>query len=460
MKQFDVLVIGSGSGMLIANRALMNGLSVALVESGPLGGTCLNRGCIPSKMVIFPADVIYMIRESTKFGINVSIKSIDFRFVMDRMRRFIEMDRSHMENGIGSVPDLTFYNDIGEFISDYTMSVSGETIKAENIFIVSGSRPNIPPIKNLEKVEYLTSVNVWDINDLPKSMIFIGGGYIAVEFAHFFSSFGSNVTIISRSQNLVKHSEPEISEFLKRTMEKRMNIVTGFEAVKVEESGNLKEVIAVDQKTGDEQSFSAECLFISSGRRSNSDLLKPERTGVELDNRSFVLVNKFLETSKKRIWAFGDAIGKYMFKHVANYEAGIAWHNFSHKGHKIPVNYSSVPYGVFSYPQVASVGMTEKEARERGYKVLVGIQELKETAKGAAMDEEGFVKVIVEEKTGKILGSHIVAPYAPTLIQEIINVMNCGDGSYTPIIQAMHIHPALSEVVQFAFYNLQKPHEH
>ena len=460
MKQFDVLVIGSGSGMSIANRALMNGLTVALVESGPLGGTCLNRGCIPSKMVIYPADVINLIRESKKFGIKTNIESIDFRFVMDRTRHFIEEDRSQMENGIGDVPGLTFYNDVGEFISDYTMRVSGETIKSENVFIVSGSRPNIPAIKSLENVEYLTSVNVWDVNEVPRSMVFIGGGYIAVEFAHFFSSFGSNVTIISRSQCLVKRSEPEVSKFLKRTMEKRMTIVTGFEAVEVVEKGGLKEVIAVNLKTGEVHTFSAESLFISSGRRSNSDLLKPERTGVELDDKGFVVVNKFLETSKERIWAFGDAIGKYMFKHVANYEAGIAWHNFSYKGHKIPVNYSSVPYGVFSYPQIASVGITEKEAQEKGYNVLVGRQELKETAKGAAMDEEGFVKVIVEEKTGKILGGHIVGPYAPTIIQEIINAMNSGDGSYSPIMQAMHIHPALSEVVQFAFYNLHKPHKH
>jgi len=460
MKQFNVLVIGSGSGMLIANRALMSGLSVALVESGPLGGTCLNRGCIPSKMVIYPADVINVIRKSKKFGIKANIESVDFRFVMDRMRHFIEEDSSHMEERIGQVPGLSFYNDVGEFISDYTIRVSGETIKTENVFIVSGSRPSIPPIKSLENVEYLTSVNVWDINEVPRSMIFIGGGYIAVEFAHFFSSFGSNVTIISRSQRLVKRSEPEISEFLKRIMEKSMTIVTGFEAVEVVEKGGLKEVIAVNSETGEEHTFSAESLFISSGRRSNSDLLKPERTGVKLDDRGFVVVNKFLETSKERIWAFGDAIGKHMFKHVANYEAGIAWHNFSHKGHKIPVNYSSVPYGVFSYPQIASVGITEKEAQEKGYNVLVGRQELKETAKGAAMDEEGFVKVIVEEKTGKILGGHIVGPYAPTIIQEIINAMNSGDGSYSPIMQTMHIHPALSEVVQFAFYNLHKPHEH
>jgi dihydrolipoamide dehydrogenase len=460
MKHFDVLVIGSGSGMSIANQSLMNGLTVALVESGPLGGTCLNRGCIPSKMVIYPADVINVIKDSKKFGIKASIESVDFRFVMDRMRHFIAEDRSHMEDGIGHVPGLTFYNDVGEFISDYTMRVSSETIKADNVFIVSGSRPKIPPIKSLENVEYLTSVNVWDIKEVPNSMIFIGGGYIAVEFAHFFSSFGSDVTIISRSQRLVKRSEPEISEFLKRTIEKRMTIVTGFEAVAVVENEGLKEVVAINRETGEEHAFSAESLFISSGRRSNSDLLKPERTGVELDDRGFVVVNEFLETSKERIWAFGDAIGKHMFKHVANYEAGIAWHNFSHKGHKIPINYSSVPYGVFSYPQVASVGMTEREAREKGYNILVGRQELKETAKGAAMNEEGFVKVIVEEKTGKILGGHIVGPYAPTIIQEIINAMNSGDGSYSPITQAMHIHPALSEVVQFAFYNLHKPHEH
>lgn len=461
MKHYDVLVIGSGSGMHVVNEALMSGLTVALAESGPLGGTCLNRGCIPSKMVIYPADVINLIRDSGKLGIKARIEAIDFPAVMERTRRMVEGDRAHMEEGIGRIRGLGFYRDVAEFVSDHTVQVSGETMKAENVFIASGARPLIPPIKGLDDVEYLTSRNVWDLDEAPTSVILVGGGLIAVEFAHFFESVGAEVTILSRSPRLLRNAEPEVSELLEKALGRRMAIVKSVEAVEAVQKGAMTEVVAVDRESGEMHCFEAESLFIAAGRRSNSDLLKPERTGVEVDERGYIRVNEYLETSKERIWAFGDAIGKHMFRHVANYEAGIAWHNFSHH-HKIPVDYSAVPYAVFTHPQIASVGLTERQARENGYQILVGRQNYADTAKGAAMaEEEGFVKVIVEEDTGRVLGAHIVGPHAPILIQEVINVMNSGDGSYSPITTAMHIHPALPEVVQYAFYNLYRPgHEH
>jgi dihydrolipoamide dehydrogenase len=183
--------------------------------------------------------------------------------------------------------------------------------------------------------------------------------------------------------------------------------------------------------------------------------LKLEKTGVELDERGFVKVNEFLETSKKNILAFGDAIGIQMFKHVANYEAGIAWHNAIHD-HKVKMDFSTAPHAVFSHPQVASVGLTEKQAKERYHNILVGQAPYSETAMGAAMGfPEGFVKVVVERETGKILGGHIIGPEASILIQEIINAMASETGSFAPIVQGMHIHPALSEVVQNAFGNLR-----
>lgn len=361
-----------------------------------------------------------------------------------------------MEEGVRRAEGLTFYNAVGEFIDDYTMSVSGEKIRAENIFIVSGSRSLIPPIKGLEKIDYLTTENVWQLEEAPESIIFIGGGYVAVEFSHFFSSIGSKVTVISRSPRILKNAEPEISKLLENAMRRRMKVYTGLEAVEVNRRGSMKSLTAREVETGRKLKFSTEAIFIASGRRSNADLLRPERTGVELDERGYIKVNEYLETSKERVWAFGDAIGKHMFKHVANYEAGIAWHNFIHP-HKIPVDYSSVPYAVFGDPQVASVGLTEAEARRRGYEILVGRYDYRDTAKGEAMDaEEGFVKVIIDAKRGRILGTHIIGPLAPELIQEVINVMNCGDGSYRPIMWSMHIHPALSEVVQFAFNNLHR----
>jgi dihydrolipoamide dehydrogenase len=463
MKDYDVLVIGSGSGMSIADAALNRGMDVAVVESGPLGGTCLNRGCIPSKMVIYPADVINVIREAGRLGIKASIEEIDFAYIMERSARLVEEDVGHMEDGVRHAHGLTMYRDVGEFVSDYTMEVAGETIEAKNVFIVSGARPLIPPIEGLEEVGYLTSRNVWDIREKPESIIIVGGGFVAVEFAHFFSSVGSEVTLLSRSPRLIKFAEPEISELLGREMGSRMEIHYNLEAVEARISSGLKEIATKNKITGEMKHFRAEEIMIAAGRRSNADLLKPERTGVETDRRGYVVVNEYLGTSKPRIWAFGDAIGKHMFKHVANYEAGVAWNNFTHK-HKEAVDYSAVPWAVFTHPQVAGVGMTEQQAVDAGHEILVGSYEYANTAKGAAMGVGGaFVKVVIDAASYRILGGSIIGPYAPILMQEVINAMNTADGTVDSIHRAMYIHPAVSEVVQRAFYNFRRPghtHEH
>ena len=443
--------------MSIADAALNRGMEVAVVEAGPLGGTCLNRGCIPSKMVIYPADVINVIREAGKLGIKASIEEIDFAHIMERSARLIEEDVGHMEAGVGHARGLTMYRDVGEFVSDYTMEVSGETVRAENVFIVSGARPLIPPIEGLEGAGYLTSRNVWDTRERPESIIIVGGGFVAVEFAHFFSSVGSEVTLLSRSPRLIKFAEPEVSMLLGREMGRRMEIHYNVEAVEARTSGGVKEVTTRNKITGEMRRFSAEEIMIAAGRRSNADLLKPEKTGVETDRRGYIAVNEYLETSKPRIWAFGDAIGKHMFKHVANYEAGVAWNNFAN-GHREAVDYSAVPYAVFTHPQVAGVGMTEQEAVDAGHDVIIGSYDYANTAKGAAMGVgEAFVKVVIEASSYRILGGSIIGPYAPILMQEVINAMNTADGTVDSIHRAMYIHPAVPEVVQRAFYNLRRP---
>jgi dihydrolipoamide dehydrogenase len=456
MEKFDVLVIGAGSGMIVASNAAANGLKTAVVESGTMGGTCVNRGCIPSKMLIYPADVVAIIQEAESINVNATINSIDFEKIMKRMRHLVTDDSQQQAEAVEATPNLTWFKDVGEFISDYTMKVGDHTIKADRIFIVSGARPGIPPIKGIDNVDYLTSDTVLELKKPPKSMVIIGGGYIAAEYGHFFSSIGSDVTIVQRNVRLLPEEEPEISELLKEEMEKRMKIFTNYEAVEVKEKNGFKTVTARNRETDDLKEFSAEALLIAAGRFPNSDLLKPEKTGVELDESSYVKVNEYLETQKKNVWALGDAIGKQMFKHVANYEAEIAWHNAIHD-HKVKVDYSAAPHAVFTHPQVASVGLKEAEAKEKGYKILVGKAYYKDTALGVAMGEpKGFVKVIVEQGTGKILGGHIIGPFASILIQEIINAMVSGDQTFLPIIRGMHIHPAMPEVVQNALGNLKK----
>jgi mycothione reductase len=455
MNHYDVIVIGAGSGSIIVEAALEQGLTVALVHTPPYGGTCQNFGCVPSKMLVFPADRIMEIKEAEKLGVHAEIKSIDFQGIMERMRAQRKESQDHEQESLHNVEHFQYYPGEGSFIRDYTLQVTGETILGEKIFICNGARPVIPSIKGIESVEYLTNETLLELTERPESMIIVGGGYIAAEYGHFFAAMGMKVTILQQNERLLPQQEPEISELLKNEMGTRMNIMTSIRATEVLKHREKYLMKAVDQKTHEEKTFTAQTILLAAGRKSNADTLHVENTGVELDPRGFVKVNEYLETSKKNIWAFGDVIGKYMFKHVVNREAEIAWHNAYHD-HKARMDYHAIPYAVFSYPQIASVGMTETQAK-KNHEILVGTGFYSQTAKGIAMmDEHSFAKGIIDRQTGKILGFHIIGPHASILIQEVINAMASPDGSPAPLFQGLHIHPALPEVVIVTLQNLKE----
>jgi dihydrolipoamide dehydrogenase len=455
MKEYDVIVIGSGAGSVIVEQSLIHGQTVAWVDKGPLGGTCLNVGCIPSKILVFVADRIMEIQEAEKLGIRAEIKEIDFPSIMRRMRESTRESQRRLREGIKRVSELDFYEALGQFVDDYTLEVGGEKIRGRRIFIVSGARPLIPSIRGLEKIHYLTNETLLELKQRPKSLIIIGGGYIAAEYAHFFAALGTEVTILQRGARLVKDEEPEISDLLKQEMGERMKIRIHTEALEAAKDPNGGHIIARDKVSGKKTKFSAEAVLIAAGRKSNADLLKVENTGVETDERNYIKVNDLLETSKKNIWALGDAIGKKMFRHSANHQAGLVWRNSIH-GEANRVDLNGVPHAVFSHPQVASVGLGEEEAK-RHHDILVGEAKYSDVAQGKAMlEERSFAKAIVEKGTWKILGFHIIGPHASILIQEVIDAMNTG-GTAIPIIGGMHIHPALPEVVQAAFMNLHEP---
>lgn len=455
MKKCDVIVIGSGCGMNIVSEALAQGLATALVDKGPLGGTCPNLGCIPSKMLIFAADRIAEIQEAKKLGIEAEIRNIDFNFIMERMRKFVRENQQHMRHGLAHLANLRFYEGEGHFIDEYTIEVNGEKIKGDKIFIASGSRPFLPPIKGLDNLDYLTNETVLQLKEKPDSLIIIGGGYIAVEYGHFFAALGTKVTIVEMADRLVLAEEPEISVMLMKELSRRLDVYTGVQAEEVKRDGRGITVRAKDIKNGGKKEFRAQRLLVAVGRRSNADRLKVENTGVEVDKRGFVPVNEYLETSKKNIYAVGDANGQQMFTHVANQEALLAAHNAIH-GSKLKMDYSAAPHAVYSHPQIASVGLTEEMARKT-HRIMVGKAKYFDVAQGEAMMEEnGFAKAIVEAETEKILGFHIIGPYAPILIQEVINVMASG-GGIDHIQAGMHIHPALPELILAVLSNLESP---
>lgn len=455
MKTYDVIVVGSGSGGEIVDAALSHGMTVAWVDKGALGGTCLNVGCIPSKIIIHPADRIMEILEAKKLGITAEIKNIDFQTIMQRVQRPIEESHKAMQQGISHAKNLDYYHDHGHFVKDYVLQVSGQEIKGEKIFLVSGARPLIPPIKGLDSVPYLTNENVFSLKEKPSSLAIIGGGYIAMEFAHFFSAVGTAVTVFQRSNRLIPNAEPEIAEVLKKQLAKRMQIFLDTEVFEVKQQGNDLEVHGKESTSGKQITVSAKKVLVAAGRKSNADLLKVKNTNVDTDARGYIKVNEYLETNKKNIWAFGDAIGKAMFKHVANEESSVAWNNAFHEK-KTKMDYQVIPYAVFTYPEIASVGLTEEEAKKRS-EILVGIARYSDVAKGnAMMEQDGFAKAIVEKHTGKILGFHIIGPHAPLLIQEVINGMALG-GNIAFLSQGMHIHPALPELILRTLGNLHEP---
>ena len=457
MKEYDVIIIGSGAGANLIKDALSHEMTVAFVDKGPLGGTCLNVGCIPTKLIVYPADRIMEIREAKKLGISAEIKRIDFSEIMERMRSSVKQSHDHIKESVEDTEDLDFYFSEAHFIGNYMLNVNNQTIKGKTIFIATGARPLIPPLKGIESIEYLTNESVLQLTEKPASIIIIGGGYIAAEFAHFFEAMGTQVTIIQRNQKLVPEEEPEISELLKTALSRRMVVHTNTEALEIRQTGKITTVVAKERTGGKQLELMAEKVLIAAGRKSNADALMVKRSGVQTNEDGYIIVNDYYETTKKNIWAFGDAIGKKMFRHTANHEAGLAWDNAVH-GKKSRMQYLTVPHAVFTWPEIASVGLTEGEAVKLMGKqaILVGKAMYSDVARGEAMMEtEGFTKAVVHKKSSKILGYHIIGPQASVLIQEIVNAM-AADGNLWSVANGIHIHPALSEVVLKAFGRLHK----
>ena len=460
IKKYDLIVIGTGSGMNYVGSILeMNpDFKIAVIDKDEPGGICLTRGCIPSKLLLYPAELIRTIGTAQKFGIDVELKTVDFDYIMERMRSIISKDIASIREGLSSDPNIDYYRDVAEFVSPYTLKVGDKTITSKMIFLCTGSKTTIPKIKGLEEAGYLTSDTVLEMRTLPTSFAIIGGGYIAAEYGHFFSSMGSKVTIIGRNKQYIPEEEPEISMLAKRDMSGFMDIVTGYEVKEVQITADGKKKV-IARGEGKQIDFIVDEILVASGRGPTHDILHPEKGGIKTDSKGWIVVNDYLETTRSGVWAFGDANGKYLFKHTANYESRVVFYNAIMK-QKIKADYHAVPYAVFSYPEIASSGMGEKEALEKygQENLLIGFHKYEDTAKGHAMDvKDYFVKVILEKSTRRILGAHIIGPYASILIQEVVNLMYTKEENPEPIIQGMHIHPALSEVVQRAFYSLMPP---
>jgi len=460
MKDYDLIVIGTGAGMNVASRARDQDLRVAIVEDGPLGGTCLNRGCIPSKILIEPANVAREIEDAARIGVTAKVEAMDFQLVRGRMWDLVLGDRGSMEKGVAADQGIDMYRVRGSFVGMRTLQVGNEQITAPKFVVACGVRTSVPSIKGLEETGYITSETVFDVRKIPSRLAILGGGYKAAEFAHFFSAFGSTVTIIGRNPALLPREEPEISEVVLRKISELCDVHVNQEVFEVSRSSSGKVIKHRHRATGEIKEVEVDEILVTTGVRSNADLLDVGRTGISVDDRGYIIINEFMETNIPGIWAIGDVIGRTMYRHTANYHSDVVWNNAFGK-QKVKLDEHAVPHAIFAYPEVAGVGLTEEEARKRGHKYFVGRSNYIDTAKGYALGEEdGFCKVIVDGESMRILGAHAVGPHASLLVQPIVYLMNAGDGTFNPIARSQTIHPALSEVMVHAFANLSDPEHH
>jgi mycothione reductase len=454
MKKYDIIVIGSGCGLIVAEAASAKGWKTALIEKDYIGGTCLNVGCIPSKMLISPADIIYEISRSKRLGIEASINNIDFQNIITRAAFTIKGYRNKLHRSLLRLPGVDLFEGVAKFSADYIIEVAGETIQAERIVIACGTRPFIPDEALIGEEGFLTTDNLLELEQIPESIIIAGGGYVACEYAHFFSAMGSRVVVLEMADRLLSSEEPEISMLVEKTLKKVADIHTSEKIEKIEKSKSGWNVATSSVQSGAKNNFDASHVLLALGRRPNTDLLNIANTAIGIDDKGYVVVDKYLETNKPGIYAIGDVNGVQMFRHAANYEADIVFHNManasSEEHKKVPVSYTAMPRAVFTRPQVAAVGLTEAEAKKH-HKPISQITHFYETAKGEAIQErDGFIKVVFDEESRRILGCHIAGPQAPILIQEAVNAMTL-DGKPDLIHRSVHIHPALSEVMSLAF---------
>lgn len=448
--EFDLVVIGAGSGTTLLDTKKR----VALIEKGPMGGTCLNRGCIPSKLLIHHADVLQGILRAREFGINATVNSVNWKRIVEYATNLVAEDARSIERNIRRAKNITLFKGTGKFVGPRTLKVNGKLVRGKKVVIAAGARPSIPPIQGLDKVDFLTSTEALRLTRQPKVLTIIGGGYIAAELAHFYGTLGTKINIVQRNVRLVPREDEEVSSLFTQIFKRKYNVHTNCSANSVSKKAGKYYVTIQSKSGGAKKTLVSDALLVATGVRPNTDVLEVEKTGVQVNKHGFIKTNQYLETTAKNVWALGDIAGKYLFKHSANLEAEYVYRNAWLK-QRLKVNYAAMPHAVFSSPQIGGVGYTEQELKEKDRHYRVGKYYYKDTAMGEAIKErEGFAKVLVDPHSRKILGCHIIGPDASTLIHQVIVAMK-NNLKVDDITDTIHIHPALSEVVQRAFYNIQ-----
>ncbi len=440
----DAIVIGSGQGGNPLWASLTaQGWTVALVEKGYLGGTCINTGCTPTKTMVASAQVAHYARNAARWGVRTGSVSIDLPKVLARKDAIVESFRGGKERQAREDKNLRLFRGQARFSAPHAVTVGGEVLESERIFINTGTRTSVPSIEGLDQVQYLTNASLLELKELPRHLLVLGGGYIGLEFGQMFRRFGSEVTIIHKDEQILSREDADIAGELQKTLEAEgLRFLLNARTTRVLRNGN-EVTLALEGPTGSD-TVSGSHLLVATGRRPNTDDLGLDMTGVEMDARGYIKVNGRLETNVPGIWAIGDVKGGPAFTHISYDDYQIVYGNLI-EGKNLSIEGRVVPYCVFTDPQLGRTGMTEKEARAGKRKLKMGKIPMTWVARAIERDETaGLMKIIVDAESDQILGAAILAAEGGELIH-VLHALILARAPYTVLKNAVYIHPTLAE---------------
>lgn len=453
--RYDAIVIGSGQGgWPLALRLVDLGWRVALIEKGHLGGTCINTGCTPTKTMVHRAQIAYYARNAVRWGVHADHVSPDLPAIVAQKDKVVAGFRGSKEKKVGSTPNLHLHAGHARFTGPHAVRVGDSPLESEKIFINTGARPAFPQIPGLDPSAVLTNESIMELQSIPEHLIILGGGYVGIEFGQMFRRFGSRVTILHNSAQILTREDPEIAGELQKILEgEGIEFHLNARTTRVEHASGAVKVSTEDgQKVS---TISGSHLLVATGRRPNSDDLGLDQAGVETDKSGHIRVDSRLETNVPGIWALGDVKGGPAFTHISYNDFQIIDANLT-QGKNLTIENRIVPYCVFTDPQLGCVGMTEKEARAAGRKLKIGSIPMSQVARAIERDETaGLMKVIVDASSDHILGAAILASEGGELVHVLYTLM-LGNLPYTLLKGAMFIHPTLCEGF-FALLDSVKP---
>jgi mycothione reductase len=451
VKSYDLVVVGAGSGNMLLGPELGH-LRAAIIEPDRFGGTCLNRGCIPSKMLVVAADAARAVTEAQRLGVHATLDRVDWPAI--RTRVFGRLDPLHeravdyrRRNGIDVYPATA------RFVAPRVLEVGGERLTGRQVVVAVGARPVLPAIPGLDTVAFYTSDTIMRVAEIPASLIVIGGGFVAAELGHVFGAFGAQVTIVQRGPRLLMAEDEQISARFTELAQRRFRVLLNTTVTAV--SPHAAGVSVTIEREGQLEVLEASALLVATGRRPNTDLLDVAAGGLDVDEHGHLVTDNTYQTTVAGVWAFGDVANHFQLKHMANAEARIVAHNLTHPDTPRRLPHTLVPHAVFSDPQIASVGLTEGQARQRGADHVIAVRQYADTAYGWALeDTTSFVKIIADPHTRTLLGAHIIGPQAAILLQPLLQAMMLGQSVDQLAHDVLYVHPALTEVLEQALLEL------